>query len=119
MSAFAWPWAQGVRPVLQTEAAECGLASLTMIARHFGHKCDLIGMRQRFPTSIKGMTLRQIMAVASDLELSARPVRLELDELDKLQLPAILHWDLNHFLVLGGSKGRWRGFSIPPRGAGG
>ncbi len=100
MSRMTWPWTQGIRPVLQTEAAECGLASLTMVARHYGHQCDLISMRQRFPTSIKGMTLRQIISVASDLDLSARPVRLDVEELDKLQVPAILHWDLNHFLVL-------------------
>jgi ATP-binding cassette subfamily B protein RaxB len=89
-----------MRPVLQTEAAECGLASIAMVAGYHGHRVDLAGLRQRFPTSIKGMTLRQIIAVASDLDLSARPIRLEVDELGKLALPAILHWDLNHFLVL-------------------
>lgn len=97
---MAWPWSSGLRPVLQNEAAECGLASLAMIARHHGHKVDLVGLRQRFPTSIKGMNLRQMIAVASDLDLSARPVRLEIDEFEQLQLPAILHWDLNHFVVL-------------------
>jgi ATP-binding cassette subfamily B protein RaxB len=98
--AMHWPWQAGVRPVLQSEAAECGLASLAMVARYHGHRVDLAGLRQRFPTSIKGMTLRQMIDVASGLELSARPVRLEIDELDQLRLPAILHWDLNHFLVL-------------------
>ena len=98
--AMQWPWSPGVRPVLQSEAAECGLASLAMVARFHGHRVDLAGLRQRFPTSIKGMTLRQMIDVASDLELSARPVRLEPDDLDQLRLPAILHWDLNHFLVL-------------------
>ena len=100
MSAMTWPWQTGIRPILQTEAAECGLASLAMVARHHGHRVDLASLRQRFPTSIKGMTLKQIIAVASSLELSARPVRLEIEELEMLQLPAILHWDLNHFLVL-------------------
>jgi ATP-binding cassette subfamily B protein RaxB len=98
--AIQWPWSAGIRPVLQSEAAECGLASLAMVARFHGHRVDLAGLRQRFPTSIKGMTLRQMIDVASVLELSARPVRLEVDELDQLRLPAILHWDLNHFLVL-------------------
>jgi ATP-binding cassette, subfamily B, bacterial CvaB/MchF/RaxB len=105
MSDFEWPWAKRLAPVLQSEAAECGLASLTMIARHFGHRVDLAGMRQRFPTSIQGMTLAQIMAAASDLCLSPRAVRLELDELKDLALPAILHWDLNHFVVLENVRG--------------
>jgi len=89
-----------MRPLLQTEAAECGLASVAMIALHYGHRVNLSGLRQRYPTSIKGMTLEQLMAVASDLELAPRAVRLEIDELDKLRKPAILHWDLNHFVVL-------------------
>ena len=95
-----WPWSQRMRPLLQTEAAECGLASVAMIGLHYGHRVNLSGLRQRYPTSIKGMTLGQLMAVASDLELAPRAVRLEIDELDKLRKPAILHWDLNHFVVL-------------------
>lgn len=98
--AMHWPWQGDIRPVLQSEAAECGLASLAMVAQFHGHRVDLAGLRQRFPTSIKGMTLRQMIDVASGLEFSARPVRLEVDELNQLRLPAILHWDLNHFLVL-------------------
>ena len=100
MASFEWPWNERIRTVLQSEAAECGLAAMTMIARFHGHRVDLAGLRQRFPTSIKGMTLRQLIGVASELELSARAVRLEVDELNCLQLPAILHWDLNHFVVL-------------------
>ena len=100
MATIEWPWNTQIRPVLQSEAAECGLASLAMVARYHGHRVDLAGLRQRFPTSIKGMTLRQVMAAASELDLSPRAVRLELAELDQLGLPAILHWDLNHFVVL-------------------
>ena len=100
MPNFEWPWNERIRTALQSEAAECGLASLCMIARFHGHRVDLAGLRQRFPTSIKGMTLRQLISVASDLDLSARAVRLEVEELACLQLPAILHWDLNHFVVL-------------------
>ena len=100
MAEFEWPWSGRPQPILQSEAAECGLASLAMVARHHGHRINLAGLRQLFPTSIKGMTLRQIIAVASQLELSARAVRLEVEELGQLRLPAILHWDLNHFVVV-------------------
>lgn len=100
MSAIEWPWTTKLRPVLQSEAAECGLASLAMVARHHGHQVDLVGLRQRYPTSIKGMTLKHMMAVASDLELAPRAVRLEVNEIGQLSLPAILHWDLNHFVVI-------------------
>ena len=75
MGSFEWPWNERMRCVLQSEAAECGLAALTMIARFHGHRVDLAGLRRRFPSSIKGMTLRDLMGVASDLDLAARAVR--------------------------------------------
>ncbi|HYJ53470.1 MAG TPA: peptidase domain-containing ABC transporter [Allosphingosinicella sp.] len=100
MSAIEWPWSNRMQPLLQSEAAECGLASIAMIALHYGHRVNLSGLRQRYPTSIKGTTLEEMMGIAADLELAPRAVRLEIEELDKLQKPAILHWDLNHFVVL-------------------
>ncbi|MGZ5039825.1 MAG: peptidase domain-containing ABC transporter [Usitatibacter sp.] len=85
---------------LQTEAAECGLASLGMIASFHGHRIDLAGMRRRFTVSLKGATLAYLMQVAGRLHLAPRPLRLELEELSQLRAPCILHWDLNHFVVL-------------------
>ncbi len=46
------------------------------------------------------MTLAQMVTVAADLGLAPRAVRLDLHEIGKLKTPAILHWDLNHFVVL-------------------
>lgn len=106
MSGFDWPWAAGMRPMLQSEAAECGLTCVAMIAAHHGHAVNVGGLRRRFPSSMKGATIAELIAVAADLELSPRALRLELDELPKLQLPAILHWDLNHFVVLEKITGR-------------
>jgi ATP-binding cassette subfamily B protein RaxB len=100
MSGIEWPWLRRMQPLLQSEAAECGHACLAMIANYHGHRINLPGLRQRFPTSIKGATLADLMTIAGDLELSPRAVRLDIDELDQLQKPALLHWDLNHFVVL-------------------
>jgi ATP-binding cassette subfamily B protein RaxB len=85
---------------LQTEAAECGLASLGMIANFHGHRVDLAGLRRRFTVSLKGATLAYLMQVAGGLNLAPRPLRLELAELPRLRTPCILHWDMNHFVVL-------------------
>ncbi|HET7401603.1 MAG TPA: peptidase domain-containing ABC transporter [Usitatibacter sp.] len=85
---------------LQTEAAECGLASLGMIAWFHGHRIDLAGLRRSFTVSLKGATLAYLMQVASRLHMAPRPLRLELEELARLRMPCILHWDLNHFVVL-------------------
>ncbi|AVR94577.1 peptidase domain-containing ABC transporter [Pseudoduganella armeniaca] len=86
--------------ILQTEAAECGLACLAMIAAHHGSGTDLAQLRRRFGLSPRGVSLRDLMSVATQLGLAARPLRLEPDELALLALPCILHWDLNHFVVL-------------------
>ncbi|PWB67479.1 MAG: ABC transporter, partial [Betaproteobacteria bacterium] len=85
---------------LQTEAAECGLASLGMVASYHGHRTDLAGLRRRFTLSLKGATLAYLMQAASRLSLAPRALRLELEELPRLRTPCILHWDLNHFVVL-------------------
>lgn len=88
-------------PVLrQTQAAECGLTCVGMIAGYYGHHIDMVSLRQRFPTSLKGSTLSNVISFAQHMGLGCRAVRLELDELDKLSLPCVLHWDLNHFVVL-------------------
>jgi ATP-binding cassette, subfamily B, bacterial CvaB/MchF/RaxB len=100
MSGIEWPWSGKVQPMLQSEAAECGLACLAMIAAHHGHRVNIGGLRRRFPISMKGLTLEQLISVASGLHLAPRALRLELSELDQLALPAILHWDMVHFVVL-------------------
>ena len=89
--------------IVQTEAAECGLACLAMIASYHGHKVDLGTLRRQYPVSLKGVTLRSLVEVASNLHLSCRSLRLELGDLCQLQLPAILHWDMDHFVVLKGA----------------
>jgi ATP-binding cassette, subfamily B, bacterial CvaB/MchF/RaxB len=91
---------------LQTEAAECGLASLGMVACFHGHRIDLAGLRRRFTVSLKGATLAYIMQAAGRLHLAPRPLRLELEELPRLRAPCILHWDLNHFVVLKSADAR-------------
>ncbi len=100
MSDIEWPWTRGARPMLQSEAAECGLACLAMVAAHHGHKVNIGGLRRQFPISMKGVTLEQLINISTQLHLAPRALRLELEELDQLTLPAILHWDLNHFVVL-------------------
>ena len=93
---------------LQTEAAECGLAAVGMIACYHGHRVDLAGLRRRFTVSLKGATLAYLMQIAGRLNLAPRALRLELGELAQLRTPCVLHWNLNHFVVLK---------SVGPRGA--
>ena len=94
-----WP-RRRVPLILQSEAAECGLACLAMIACTHGHDTDLLTLRRRFELSSRGATLARLMEIAEQMGLANRAVRLELDELSQLQRPCVLHWDLNHFVVL-------------------
>jgi ATP-binding cassette, subfamily B, bacterial CvaB/MchF/RaxB len=102
-------WTQGLRlglsgrrlpVILQTEAAECGLACIAMIAAHHGLQSDLPTLRQRFPTSLKGATMADLVRIAAQLQLNSRALRAEMTHLSQLATPCILHWDLNHFVVL-------------------
>ena len=85
---------------LQSEAAECGLACMAMIAGYHGQSADLGELRRRYAISLKGASLKDLVGLAERLGFASRPVRLELSELPLLQTPCILHWDLTHFVVL-------------------
>lgn len=86
--------------ILQTEATECGLACLCMVAEFYGYRSDLAALRRQFSISLKGTTLLHLIEVANKLELITRPLKLEMGGLVLLKLPCILHWDFNHFVVL-------------------
>ena len=86
--------------IRQAAASECGLACLAMIASFHGRHTELAALRREFPVSLKGATLVTLMEIATRLGLVGRPLRLEVAHLRTLQLPAVLHWNMNHFVVL-------------------
>ncbi|ENY82550.1 MULTISPECIES: peptidase domain-containing ABC transporter [unclassified Sphingopyxis] len=94
-----------VRLVRQTEIAECGLASLTMVANYHGLDIDLGSMRRRFAPSLRGAALRSLIGIADKIGLTPRAVKLPLEQLANLHVPCILHWDMNHYVVLERVKG--------------
>ena len=89
-----------MRTVIQSQAGECGLACIAMVSAAHGLRIDLADLRRRFSVSLKGANLQQLISHSAALGFSARPLRLEVGELAELHLPCILHWDLNHFVVL-------------------
>src|SRR3954463_4348204 len=86
--------------ICQAEAAECGLACLAMIAGYHGRHMDLATLRRRHPISVRGASLRSVMTLAAELDMASRPLRLEINHLSQLTLPAILHWNMDHYVVL-------------------
>ncbi|MDA5536207.1 peptidase domain-containing ABC transporter [Yersinia mollaretii] len=93
-------WRKKVPQILQTESSECGVASLAMVFHYFGLHIDLFNLRQQFGTSTRGATLNTLMDIASSLKFKSRALSIDIDEISALKTPCILHWDLNHFVVL-------------------
>lgn len=89
-----------VRLIRQNEHSECGLASLAMVARFYGMNTDLAALRRRLQPCSRGATLKSLIDMADRIGLTPRPVKAPLDQLGKLHLPAILHWNMNHFVVV-------------------
>jgi len=93
-------WRRRLPLIRQSETAECGLACLAMVAGYHGYDVDLNTLRRKFPLSPRGVRLDELMRLAERLGFAARALRLEPDDLPALNLPAVLHWNLNHFVVL-------------------
>lgn len=86
--------------ILQNESSECGLACLAMVASYHGHRLDLAAIRRRNLGVSRGARLTDLMHIAAQLQMNARPVKVAMEDLHHLQTPAILHWDFSHFVVL-------------------
>lgn len=86
--------------ILQAESAECGLACLAMVSSFYGHHHDIFSLRQEFGSSARGADLKTLISHAEALALSARALQIDVHELAELTLPAILHWNFNHFVIL-------------------
>ncbi|WP_306520631.1 peptidase domain-containing ABC transporter [Rheinheimera sp.] len=95
---------------LQSEIAECGITCIAMVACYHGFKTNMLAMRQKYPTGLHGVTVKQIVQISDELGLSARVLKLDLGQLAKVKKPAILHWNFNHFVTL--AKVTSRGITI-------
>jgi len=82
------------------EIAECGLASMAMVASFHAHKLDMPTIRKHYSANLKGMNLQQLIELGDNLGLASRALQCPINEIHKLATPCILHWDLNHFVVL-------------------
>lgn len=86
--------------VQQVDEADCGAACLAMVCRHFGRRVSLTRIRQLCHTSYDGTSLKAICHAAVELGLAARALKVSLRNLPHMPLPAIVHWEGNHWVVL-------------------
>lgn len=86
--------------ILQSEAAECGIACMAMLAGHHGLRLDMPAVRRRISLALHGSTLKDLVKLGAGLGLATRALRLDMQDLGRLRLPCILHWNQKHFVVL-------------------
>lgn len=89
-----------VKPILQNEDAECGLACIAMVLNYYDYDIDLATLRRRYNVSNRGTNLAQLINVAHAHGLNSRPAKVKIEDLVRVRTPCILHWDMNHFVIL-------------------
>jgi ABC-type bacteriocin/lantibiotic exporter with double-glycine peptidase domain len=90
----------------QMEVTECGPACLAMILAHHGHQAPLPELRAACSVSRDGASAASIIRAARNYGLEALGQQIEIEALGAAPLPAILHWEFNHFVVLTGVSRR-------------
>lgn len=86
--------------VRQVDEMDCGAACLAMVTRAFGRRVSLARIRQLINTGLDGTSLRSICRAGEELGLATRSVKASVRHLDRMPLPAIVHWDEYHWIVL-------------------
>ena len=86
--------------IAQIGEMDCGAACLGMVCRHFGRAVNLTKIRELCSTATDGTSLRGIIHAAKELGLAARSVKASRANLDSMPLPAIVHWEGRHWVVL-------------------
>jgi len=86
--------------VQQIDEMDCGAACLGMVCRHYGRKVSLAHIRELCHTSRDGTSLKGICHAANEVGLAARALKVSRSNLSRMPLPAIVHWEGNHWTVL-------------------
>jgi ATP-binding cassette subfamily B protein len=85
---------------LQPDAMDCGPVCLKMVAKYFGRNISLNTLRNLTFASREGTSFLTLIDAAAAIGIKATGTRLTAASLRTMQLPAILHWDQKHFVVL-------------------
>lgn len=103
--------------IYQAEAAECGISCLAMVLNYYGFEVTLNELRKLAGFSSSGANLSDLKELAFGLGLNSRALSVPVEELSGLDCPCILHWGMNHFVVLTGMKNGAYSIIDPSAGA--
>ena len=93
--------------VMQLEALECGAAALCMVMAYYGKWVPLERVRLDCGISRDGSNAKNIYLAAENYGFKVTAYRMEPESLrDQGQFPCIIHWNMNHFVVLCGFRGK-------------
>ena len=103
--------------IMQMEALECGAASLAMVMAYYGKWVPLEQVRLDCGVSRDGSNAKNMLVAARSYGFDAQGFRCEVDALrSDIDLPCIIHWNFNHFVVLNGFQGKYAWINDPARG---
>ena len=91
---------RGFRLIRQLDAMQCGVASLAMVCRSHGLRCSVKWLEGYCTPTTEGVSLKGIADAAHELGLETVSAKVTAGQLAGAPLPAILHWNQNHFVVL-------------------
>jgi ABC-type bacteriocin/lantibiotic exporter with double-glycine peptidase domain len=92
---------------MQMTAVECGAACLAMILSYYGRKTSVAEVRDRCHVGRNGLSALDIVKAARNYGLRVRAVTLQENDLQLVSLPAIIHWEFNHFLIVERCSPTW------------
>jgi ABC-type bacteriocin/lantibiotic exporter with double-glycine peptidase domain/CRP-like cAMP-binding protein len=102
--------------VRQIDEMDCGAACIAMVCRSFGHDVSITAIRQAVGTGTDGTTLRGLTVGGEEIGLRMRSIKSSADRLHLLPLPAIIHWEGNHWIVVYAVEGDRIRIADPARG---
>ncbi|MCA0404155.1 MAG: peptidase domain-containing ABC transporter [Proteobacteria bacterium] len=86
--------------IRQDELSDCGHACVAMIANFHGHNLSLLALKEIKDVSSRGTTLLELLNLLDKISLRGRALKVEINQFIQLKTPLILHWNMNHFVVL-------------------
>ncbi|WP_299495757.1 peptidase domain-containing ABC transporter [Mucilaginibacter sp.] len=84
----------------QQDQRDCGPTCLRMVAKHYGRNFPIQKLRTLCFINRRGVSLLAISEAAEKIGFRSLGVKLTIDQLKEAELPCLLHWRQNHFVVL-------------------